>query len=397
MLAVAADWYEARGASSEAVSALREAVASVRERGVRWQPIAEIEDGRAPTYDFVVPGDHSFIGNAIVNHNTPLHALDLHGWLAKNEEFFSKRYPGILDYNGPNERALFPQLWTVERLKRRKRLIGNVAFTREILVEPISDDLSLFPFHLFPPLYEPHLTIRPTIEQIRERGWTTYMGVDVAISASVGADYFVMFVIGVDRQGNHHVVDIRRHRGMPFNTQLENIEHWAKYYDCQLVLIEANQAQKVWSDEMKRTTDVPVKEFVTLASNKYPLDKGMPSLRILIENGKIRIPRGNHESVVITDEWINEMVQFGFFQGKLQGTGAHDDQAMAFWFSCEAKKLGGFGFSFGDDDEDDEDFDDDDEDFESILYGTDDDDDGEPTGPKRPAAGGPPLVGMFDV
>lgn len=306
-------------------------------------------------------------GGQIVNIGTPMHAADLHGFLAANSEFYSKRYPGILDYQGTNERALFPEIMTLRDLKRRKRTIGNVAFTREILVEPISNDLSLFPSYLFPPAYETQLRIRPSLEAIRARGWTTYMGVDIALSASVGADWFVIFVIGVDPKGNHHIVDIRRHRGLEFHLQLQEIERFALAYDCALVLIEAVMAQRVWSDEMKRTTDIPVKEFVTSASNKYPLDKGMPSLRILLENKKIRIPRGDALSIEITNLWIEEMVQFGFFNGKLQGTGAHDDQAMAFWFACEAKKLGAFGFAFGDDEEGEEE--DDDEDWETTMLG----------------------------
>jgi len=287
----------------------------------------------------------------VVNVGTPYHAADLWGWLRKNPAYIFKRYPGILiDKDTGEERALFSWRWTVDALRMKKIEIGSVAFTREILCQPISDDLSIFPSYLFPPLFDDHLKVRPTLNEIRARGWTTYMGVDIARSASVGADYFVIFVIGCDSEGNHHIVDIRRSKGMPFKRQLDEMKIAAALYDPALIFIESNAMQQVYTDEMRRTTDLPVKEFVTLATNKYPLDRGIPGLRILLENQKLVIPRGNEESRRLTDIWIDEATQFGFIDGRLQGAGEHDDTVMSWWFACEAKKAGGFSFAFGDED-----------------------------------------------
>jgi len=286
----------------------------------------------------------------VINVGTPYHAADLWGWLRKNPAYIFKRYPGIIiDKDTGEERALFSWRWTVEALRMKKIEIGSVAFTREILCQPISDDLSIFPSYLFPPLFDAHLKIRPSLSEIRSRGWTTYMGVDIARSASVGADYFVVFVIAADSDGNHYIVDIRRSKGMAFRRQLDEIKLAAQLYDPALIFIESNAMQQVYTDEMRRTTDLPVKEFVTLATNKYPLDRGIPGLRILLENQKLVIPRGDEESRRLTDIWIDEATQFGFVDGKLQGAGEHDDTVMSWWFATEAKKAGGFSFAFGDD------------------------------------------------
>ena len=37
-----------------------------------WQEVMELRDGETETYDFVVPGSHSFLANGIYNHNTSL-------------------------------------------------------------------------------------------------------------------------------------------------------------------------------------------------------------------------------------------------------------------------------------------------------------------------------------
>lgn len=286
----------------------------------------------------------------ICNVGTPYHLADLWGWLRKNEAYVFKTYPGIIpaNDNGGVERALFPWRYSLEDLYGKKKEIGSVAFAREILCQPISDDMAIFPSYLFPPLYAENLVLRPSIAEIEALGLTVFMGVDIARSASVGADYMVLFTIGVDILGNHRLLDIERHKGMAFNDQLDRLKIVADTYRVDLIYIEANQMQQVWTDEMVRTTDIPVKGFVTTAQNKYPLDKGVPSLRILLENRKVIIPRGDEYSVTQTDIWMQECQQFAYYEGKLQGVGEHDDTVMAWWMAKEASRGGGFNYSMGD-------------------------------------------------
>ena len=306
---------------------------------------------------------------------TPYHMADLYGWMRKKDgggkAFRFKAHPGIIkDPDTGRERALFPWRWTLPQLHAKKGEIGSVAFAREILCEPITDDLSVFPSFLFPPLFDSTITLRPTKENLRERGLTTYMGIDIARSANVGADYFVIFVMAKDKAGNRIIVDIRRFHGLPFRRQLEEIGVTAQLYDPAMIYIEANAMQQVYTDEMRRMTDLPVKPFVTTAQNKYPLDKGVPGLRIVMENQKLVIPRGDDYSVRTTDIWMNECQQFGFVDGKLQGIGEHDDCVMAWWFCEEAIRAGGFSFAFGDDeDEGDEELLEGDEDWEDVFLG----------------------------
>ena len=283
---------------------------------------------------------------------TPYHIADLWGFLRTNKRYAFRRYPGIIKDASGRERPLFPWRWTLKALREKREEIGTITFAREIMVEPITDDLAIFPSYLFPPLYDKTLVCRPTLDVIRARGWSVFVGVDIARSASVGADYFVVFVIGVDNEGNHTIIDIQRTRGLPFRQQIETIKMAGVRYRADLIVIESNAMQQVWTDEVIRTTDLPVKGFTTTAQNKYPLDKGVPGLRILLENGKLIIPRGDEYSVRVTDEWISECTQFGFVNGKLQGIGEHDDTVMAWWMAEEAARLGGFSFSFGTDKDD---------------------------------------------
>lgn len=286
---------------------------------------------------------------------TPYHASDLYGFLRKNEVYTFIRFPGIIRDAAGNECALFPWRWSLKKLYDKRKEIGPLSFAREILCQPISDDISIFPSHLFPPCFDEKLCMRMRREEIKQRGWITYMGVDIARSSSVGADFFVIFVIARTPTGEHVIMDIRRSKGLPFRRQLDEIQIAAELYDPALIFIESNAMQQIYTSEMRRETDLPVKEFVTLATNKYPLDKGVPGLRILLEGQKIIIPRGDEISRKLGDIWIDECTQFGFVDGKLQGIGEHDDTVMAWWIAAEAAKAGGFSFSFGDGDSDEDD------------------------------------------
>ncbi len=317
--------------------------------------------------------DGWFEGGQGIVVGTPYHMADLYAWLQENEVWKFMRYPGILtDPATGDERALFPWRWNLDQLHNKKKEIGSVAFSREILCLAITDDISIFPSYMFPPLYDKQLCLRPTKEEIKARGWEVFFGVDIARSASVGADYFVIFALAKDRQGQRFIVDIHRSKGLAFRTQLETLALMANRYDPSLVFIESNSMQQIYTDEMRRMTDIPVKEFVTLATNKYPLDKGVPGLRIILENQKLTIPKGDEYSRVTTRIWESECSQFGYIDGKLQGIGIHDDTVLAWWFADEAAKAGGFSFAFGDEEGESTDaFDagEDEDDLDSVLLG----------------------------
>jgi hypothetical protein len=294
---------------------------------------------------------------------TPFHAQDLYGELERNTEYTFARYPALDPVSG---QALWPARYDVEKLAARRREIGSVRFTREYLCQPISDDMSLFPGHLFQgqPTEQTAAVLGKGARYWEQLGITRrFIGVDLAISSSTGADYTVLFVLGLDRWGNRWVLDIIREKGLGFQQQLSLVNAAGRKYDPDLIFIESNQMQRVFGDELIRTTSLPIKKFVTTgagkvknkqptgnttSANKNSLEGGVPGLRVLLENKKFRIPRGDARSVEITDQWIGEMRSFTWLDGKLQGVGAHDDTVMALWIADQAVRQGGFSFSVGD-------------------------------------------------
>lgn len=289
-------------------------------------------------------------GGKIIVVGTPFHQDDLYGDLKKNPEYTWVRYRAL---NGPDERPLWPGRYSRERLQARRREIGSIHFTREFQCDPLSDSMSLFPGALFrgDPVEQLTLRLGEPKKFWDELGVTAFMGVDIAMSSTVESDYMVVWVMGRDAHGNRWIMDIHREKGLGFQEQLSVIVAKARKYGPALILIEANQMQRVWGDELIRTTDLPIKKFVTTAQNKHALDKGVPSLRVLLENKKMRIPRGDRTTVEKIDTWIDEMRSLTFAEGKVQSVGGHDDTVMACWICDQAIRMGGFDFSFDGGDE----------------------------------------------
>lgn len=291
-------------------------------------------------------------GGQIIVVGTPFHTQDLYGDLEKNKEYAVRRYPAIRQDGS----ALWPERYPLEVLARKKDEIKSLRFAREYLCQAVLDLASLFPVGLF----KGSPTEQHTVRLGESGAWwdahgitNRFMAVDFAVSSEIGSDYTVIWTMGVDSNGNRWIVDIFRKQGMGFQEQLSEIITAARRYKPGLIYVEANQSQRIWGDELVRLTDLPIKLFHT-GDAKNSLEKGIPSLRVLLENRKIRIPRGDDRSIELTNTWIEEMRSHSFASGKVFSVGEHDDCAMSFWICDQAIRGSSFGFSFGEEDGDKE-------------------------------------------
>ena len=306
-------------------------------------------------------------GGQLVVVGTPFHAQDLYSHLEETGVFHVVKDPAIDDEGKP----LWPARYDATALARKKKTLGSeLRWSREFLCRPISDEASLFPTQLFEgPIIRRQYQLGLDAEYWRMKGIETYMGVDLALSASAAADWFVALVLGIDPEGNRWLIDIIRRKGLGYQAQVDIIVSAARKYGCGLVFCEANQFQRVITDMVVRTSDAPIKAFYTTgrggskqvstqrrgmtkgySANKNALDQGVPGIRMLFENHKFRIP-WNESTRELVKVWMGEMQAFGWVDGKLQGVGAHDDTVMALWMADRAVAVGGsFSLGFADDD-----------------------------------------------
>lgn len=311
---------------------------------------------------------------------TPMHEMDLYGVLANTEQVLKiagdvskedlqgyvyecRKYPCKDPETGE---LLFPERYDEKALKLKRIELKTAArFAREFLCEPLSDEASLFPAKLFRQdgMRQPYVLGLPA-GYWEKQGCLRYTGVDIALSAETGADYFVIFTVAVDPRGNRWLANLIRHKGLAFHEQIELIKEENLLMRPEIIHIEANQAQRVWTDEVARTSDAQVRRFFTtgiggrqpdnawkkgatqVAVNKHHIDRGVPALRLSLEHNKWKIPRGDDNSIEQTNVWIKEMGCIGWIDGKVQTVAGHDDTVMACWMCDTAVRMGGVDLSY---------------------------------------------------
>lgn len=217
-------------------------------------------------------------------------------------------------------------------LNAKRKELGALMYDREILTSPRTGSSSLFPLELFQPMLSRTTNCVPSWRKpfSREHEYAVVQAWDLAWSEKTGGDWLV-FVCGVihRKSGRRRLLDIERWQRQSFGQQIALIEEKWKLFDADLVVIESDAAQRVWTQHMAETTAVPV--VAHSAGGKRDLGAGVPGLLLQFENRKWEFPyaQGYHRAEM--DVLLSEFEAFGWVDDKLQGVGEHDDTVMAFW------------------------------------------------------------------
>jgi hypothetical protein len=291
---------------------------------------------------------HAVIMNMIVPKGqvvvvgTPFHANDLYGDLKDKEGWQVREYPAIF----PDGTILWRERWGFKELMEKRSTQGNIIFSRENLCRPVTNESSIFPQDVIERAYVrmddyKFVNNRSAFKMKFDR---VVMGVDFSISSSVGADYTVIITAGVDEKDNLWLMNITRFKGKAFAEQLGVIKGLNHSFKPDLIVMENNVFQQIFVQESERA-GLPV-EGHTTGTNKYDLKAGLPGLALMFERGQIRIPRGDQESIDISDSLALELGAVTWTEKGLEGVGEHDDQAMCLWLTSIAAKKISTGFSF---------------------------------------------------
>lgn len=299
----------------------------------------------------------------LILDGTPQHNGDLYGIIEQNKAYAFRRYPAITA-----NKALWPERFDKAALDAIREEIGELRFTREFLCKPVGAGSTLFPPYLFEgePFNQFNARLGPRLSDgTPAHSWWRahgvnrfYAGVDIAVSSNIRADWFCMFVVGLDNASNRWIVDIMRDQGLPYDVQRARVNDRCRLWHIELVTFEGNAAQRIYGDEFIRQTDIPVNLHFT-GNEKHHLEKGIPGIRTLLETHKYRCPRGedpDDHTIILTDQWIGELQSYTVdHTGKVVSVGEHDDVAMA-GYLCEKgiQKGESFDFAFDTQDGDDE-------------------------------------------
>ena len=228
---------------------------------------------------------------------------------------------------------LWPERWPKKKLIREKEEIGSLVFAQEYQNEPVCEETAYFRNEWIERCYDYGSSLMDcyTGDLPIFTGWDLALVTDRAKAEEQDSDYTVGISIALGNDGTRHIIDIYRERGLTPSQIISIIKQRAEKFSPTLITIENNLFQSLYEQCLISGTDLPVMGHTT-GREKMDVFRGVPSLSVLFENGKYRLPRGDEHSSRLVDTLKNELVGLG--------VETHDDMVMALWIAeCGIRKL----------------------------------------------------------
>lgn len=266
---------------------------------------------------------------------TPFFETDLYFKLKETKIFKVFEYPAIF----PDGRLLFPERHSYESLMEKRELLGSLIFSREILVKPITDDATIFPFSILKNSIKrgEERDLVSNIDNIRREDFVKIaVGCDFAISSTVGSDYSCFTVGGLSKFGKIVVFNCWRKKGANYSEQISVLKKMNRDFLPDIMYVENNNFQEIFV-QMMEDADLPVVGKTT-GNNKKSLYLGVPRMAAFFETGKVLFPYSSEKSKSLTDLFHSELNSISFISdtGKLESLTQHDDTSMSLWNLCRA-------------------------------------------------------------
>jgi predicted phage terminase large subunit-like protein len=215
---------------------------------------------------------------------TRYHPLDLYQTFIDSGNYSVQVQKAIQD----DDSSLWQRKFSIEKLKKKKAEAGSIIFNMQY-----QNDVELAKGTIFKPnyfRYYDNYNIGRRNKEVfvdhegERKEVKVYFGIDLAISQKETADYFVLMVIGIDKDMNIFVLDYIKER-MTFDAQLNKIIQYgnSKFPMVEGIGIESNSYQMAMAQELKRSSNLPIHKIKTVK------DKVSRAMRrsALFENEKV--------------------------------------------------------------------------------------------------------------
>lgn len=260
---------------------------------------------------------------------TAQHKDDLLHKLGQSKSF---KFLKLKAYDEETGVSIWPEQLPKEELEDYKRTYGIVSFEKEFQNNPMSDKLSLFPLYVLEKCLDEKLSYSKDYYGAQK----VFLGADFSQVGVKEGDFTVITAVRQDANGTLTLLNYERFRDNPdeeqmfVDRQIETVSRMCRIYNVTLGMLESNAFQKIYSDFFKKKTNLPLKGNLVTRSGKSSLESGLPALRILFENGKVKFPYKTAEDRQKTEEIIREFNGLVMTEsGKISNQLGHDDIPMS--------------------------------------------------------------------
>lgn len=270
----------------------------------------------------------------VITVGTPFYHEDLYAQLRRDKKWKMFEYPAIF----PNGELAAPNRYSMKLIEEKKKSLGSLIFSREILVVPVSDVSTIFPYNILEKAFVGmnEYVLVDNIHSFPKKFVKVKVGCDFAISGNIGSDASVFQVWGLDQFGDWWLLYVWRGQGKSHNQQISEISKIERNFNPNEIVMEVNGFQRVMAQLAKDAGVRNIVEFTTTSFNKKDVYEGLPSIAVLFEQGRIHMPRGDERSREQTDWLCSEFNAITIKDnGKLESADEHDDGPMSTFFAIK--------------------------------------------------------------
>lgn len=230
--------------------------------------------------------------------------------------------------------SLWPDKWNFERLEKQKKQIGETAFCRQYLNEPISGIDSFFSKNSIDIAYQKGKNLYlpssypqnfPSVPQ----DMIVVMGVDLAMSTTKTSDYSAIAIWGLSSDKTRYLLYLEKFKKPIEEVKQKIIDLYHLYHPIK-VIVESNIFQDLIRADLGEEIDV--EGIKTTAISKFDEARGLGHMQTLFDQHKIVIPNLRTRNQNILD-FYNELLQV-----RLDEKSHTPDTVMASWFALQFLK-----------------------------------------------------------
>lgn len=252
-------------------------------------------------------------GGKIVAVGTPWADNDLLAVLAASGEYSLLRDPALSDAGEP----LWPEVWSVERLEQRRREVGEIEFSRTMLLRVLSDATSRFKAEWFEFSIRAAAETGATLCESYEGPHPAFTGVDLGVGTTAKHDESALVTIALlpgDRRQLLNV-DSGRWQAPELVARIKDVQQRFK----SRVRVESNAAQ-AYIGQFLSAQGVTIEAHTTTKAKHL----GIEALAVEMEQGRWLLPDAPATRVL-----VREMLAYS----PASHTG---DRLVALWLAREA-------------------------------------------------------------